>query len=129
VQDSPAYLLSSVVDALTGILAKFSPADQAVVSGLLTSELGAPAVPKKRRLPAPSSTTADPRLQRQRTSQGHGPRYQRVRPRKRRRLGKSRKNATLLGPSLNYHCSPRTNISTESTNLTVHVHDASSPIP
>ncbi len=60
-QDSPAYLLSSVVDALKGILAKFSPADQAVVSGLLTSELGAPAVPKKRRLPAPSSTTADPR--------------------------------------------------------------------
>ena len=55
VQDSPADPLSSVVDAQKGILAKLSPADQAAVSGFLTSELGSPAVSEKRRRPAPST--------------------------------------------------------------------------
>ena len=55
VQASQADPLSSVVDALKGILAKLSPADQAAVSGFLTSELGSPAVSEKRRRPAPST--------------------------------------------------------------------------
>ena len=67
VQDSSDDSLSSitsVVDALKGILAKLSPAAQAAVSAAITSDLGAPAVTKKRGRPekgerdAPSSTTA-----------------------------------------------------------------------